>query len=381
MNGESRVQVVIDRCLTSSAPIGAIAVPVSLGVYLATPSGFGALSALMAAGDENNPLRILSIFVALNTVMTVSLSTFMIGRQWAVGNGLRELERKVSLVTAAIEQVDSSMEAVLEERKLAGGRKKANVPSTFRHFVEYAAVNPRLMRELSIISAGGGQWRLVPDNGFIEVWIERFANPKLERMDVVLFVNRRNPSITESTGRTLLRFAKLLQLAQTSAGDIDLTKLNIHLVEAVDVQRTFFIVRREVGKRSVELVLQYSRSIDEGSAEAATDVEVVEEIVDEREKAKFKWALEQLVQRSTLTTPHALMTVFRDMLYSETFASMTADEWKERTEVLLDGRLRDSGSFIGYSSSEFSIDNPVLPWEERMRLWESNEESRKPSAI
>jgi hypothetical protein len=321
----------------------------------------------MAAAKDDDAVRMLAIFCAINSAATISSSMYLIARHWAMGNFMQDQLSRLTSLTATVEHLDTDMEALLEQRKMAAGRKKPNSPATFRNLLSYLGCNPRLWKEVDIVPAGNGRYRLVPNPDFLRNWIERFADPDLKRPELILFVNRENPAITEATGRTLLRCAKLLDVIRASGKAVDLGKIRIHLVESADIQRSFFVVTRRVANRIVEVVLQYSRSIDERSTGAVTDVEAVEEIFDEREKEKFKWAVSRYLRESRATTPQAILSVFRDVLHADSFEPLTAQEWRERVEVLFLGLTAGDDDGITVSGSEFQIRSDLYPWEERAK--------------
>jgi hypothetical protein len=378
MRSRLTTRTVVDRCLTAWAPIGAITIPIGLGILLASPAGVSAVAALMAAAKDDDAIRMLAIFCAINTAATISSSMYLIARHWTMGNLMEDQLRRLTSLTATVEHFDSDMEALLEQRKMATGRKKSNSPATFRNLHSYLGCNPRLWKEVDIVPVGNGRYRLVANPDFLNNWIERFTDPDLKQPELILFVNRENPAITEATGRTLLRFAKLLDVAKASGKAVDLSKIRIHLVESTDIQRSFFLVTRRVANRVVEVVLQYSRSIDEHSTGAVTDVETVEEIFDEREKEKFKWAISRYLRESRATTPQAIVSVFRDVLHADSFEPLAAQDWRERVEAIFLGLTVGDDDGITINGSEFQIRSDLYPWEERAQR--KSEGTRRRSA-
>ena len=354
-----------ERSMTSWAPIGAILAPVALGAICVAPALVSGHSALGEVLRNNDSLRLLTIFTALNVATSVSGFMYMIGRHWAAGSMMQEFKKELTANALTINEVHGAVEA-LQSKDLQNGRKSRDVPNTWRGFSSYLAINARFLREIGVHVAGRGMLRLVPDQNWVDVWIERLRNPDLRSVEFVEFVDHENPAIAEATGRSLLRFVRLIDEIKRRDPAADVSKIKVYLVRSSEVQRSFFFVSRKVAGRLVEMVLQYSRSIRDQGDGAYFDIEAVERITDEAEIRRFRSAAGRYLRNSRSTTVAAIRSVFRDLLASDTFRALSPREWLERVEVIAKGNaVPDLGFGVVDSSSEFQITDDRHPWEVR----------------
>jgi hypothetical protein len=354
-----------DRWLNSWAVIGSVAIPVFLGALLATPAGVGAYFTVMQAVQQNDSLRLIAVFAALNTIATVSGLMYLIGRNWSLFSHVEKLTKEVTSLRSTVDHVVINTDTM--SSSLGGGvKKRRDVPATWRSVCSYLAIHPRLMKEMDFVSAGAGRLRLDVNQKWADMWTERLMNPELDSLEIVLFINRENSILTQSTGRTLLRLAKLLDFIATSTLAAPMGKVHIFLTEAAEVYRTFFIVKRNVSGRSVEVILRYSRPVDEFDNAVIVDLEHVEEVTETREKDSLRLAASRYRSVAQPVAVDAVRAVFRDILRAESFRPLKHHEWSERMEALLAGvssEARDGFSIITSSSSEFQIVDHPFPWE------------------
>jgi hypothetical protein len=358
----------LERALAMSGLIGAIAAPAILGLTVAAPAVVSGMFTMPDSVINRDCLRLLASFCALNVVTCISGFTFMIGRHLAAANQIEELRKQVRSTAISVDDLHGALDAREIRPKQSGGKRR-DVPRTWSGLSRYLAVNPRFLREVGIRAAGGGNLRLDVDPEWVEMWIDRLRNPELDKLEFVLFVDRNNPIIAEATGRTLLRFAGLIQEILRRGGNVGKTKLRIYMVESAEVQRSFFLVRRKVAGRSQDMVLQYSRSVEEGGHGAMTDIESVEPITDEEEMARFVAAAGAYLRVSRSSSVESLLAVFRDILGAEVFRSLSPANWIERIDAIYRGvpAAKIQGSrIVDNSSSEFTIqqeDEGLFAWE------------------
>jgi hypothetical protein len=358
-----------DRWLTTWAAIGTIAVPVVLGMLLATPAGISAYFAMMRAAEQNDSLRLIAIFATLNTIATVSGLMYLIGRNWSLFSHVERLAKEIAATRSTVDHIVVNVDSLPSSPK-GSNKKRRDVPATWRSVCSYQAIHPRFMREMDFVPVGNGQFRLDVHLDWAQMWADRLMNPALQVLEIVLFISREDSILTQSSGRTLLRFAKLLDSLNASIPEGALNKIRVHLAEAAEVHHTFFIVKRNVSGRIVEMVMQYSRSVDELGSGAMIDAEYVEEVINTHEKDNLKWAAARYMAISRPVPTDAVRAVFRDILRADSFRPLKYHEWRERIEALWNGispETQKGISVIMQSSSEFRLVDHPFPWETRDR--------------
>jgi hypothetical protein len=361
----------VERMLTTWAPIGAIAAPVALGGLCVLPALVSGHSTLVDVLNSNDVLKLLATFTALNVGASVSGFMYTIGRHWAAAVALEDLRKQVAAQAVTINHLCGSIEG-LQIKDRQNGRKNRDVPNTWRDFTSYLGVNARYLREVAITPAGAGALRLVPDPVWTEMWVDRVRNPDLRCLEFIAFVDRDNPVIAEAIGRSLLRFARLVDEIKQRDPGADTNKIRVYLTQSSEVQRSFFFVTRKVAGRNVDMVLQYSRSVQDNGDGILFDAEAVERITDEDEIRKFRVAAARYLGNSHSTTVAAIRSVFRDLLAKETFRPLSPAEWQERLRFIADGvsAERDFGFGFVDSGSEFQMTESRYPWEIRAEIEE-----------